>query len=97
MKAPRLAKGIIWSMKEFGKMNLDEMAKSIDWPKASVRNEIRRLKDKTILGKFINETEGSKGKCFELEQITRNGGSVDFLYELAKRTFDFDKTIDERI
>ena len=97
MKAPRLAKGMISSMKEYGKLNIDQMSDAIGWSKKSVRNEIRRLKDKTILGKFITETESAKGTCFELDPIMRNGGSVDLIYELAKRTFDFDKTIDERI
>jgi predicted transcriptional regulator len=97
MKTPRLAKGIIWALKDFGKMNIKELTDAIGWEKSQVVNEIRRLKDKTILGLFMTETTTKHGKAYELDPVMRNGGTVDFLYALAKKTFDFEKTIQERI
>lgn len=98
MRSPRLAKGIIKSLKDYGKLNVPEIADSIGWTPTQVVNEIRRLKDTTILGIWITETKTPvKGKCYELDKTFRNGATVDCMYDMALKTFKFNTPIQERI
>ena len=98
MRTPRLAKGIIRSLKDYGKLNVHEIAQSIGWRPDQVNNEIRRLKDTTILGVWIKETKTpKKGRCFELDKTLRNGATVDCMYDMALKTFKFNTPIQERL
>lgn len=95
MKSPYLGKGVIWVLKDFGKVGIGEIAETIGWKRKNVYDELRRIKNMTILGKWICESKGKKDTFFELDPVMRNGASIDCLNELAKETFEFKSTIED--
>lgn len=98
MKSPRLARGVISTLKDYGKLNASEISECIGWRPDQVTGELRRLKDKTILGLWLNETKTpKKGTCFEMDKTFRNGVSVDCLYDMALKTFKFNPPLVERL
>ena len=97
MKTPRLARGIIRELRNFGKISVSEIVESIGWERTQIKNEIRRLKDSTILGVWITETKTPKDQYYELDVTIRNGATVDCMYEMAKKSFKFNSPIEERL
>jgi len=97
MKKPFLARGIIRELKDFGKIPINSIVESIGWSRKSVYDELRRIKNMTVLGLWINETRTKKDMYFELHPIMRNGATVDCMYEMTKQTFKFNSSIQERI
>ena len=97
MRTPYLGKGVIWVLKEFGKVGINDIVDTIGWKRKKVYDELRRLKNMTILGFWIKETRNKKDFYFELDPIIRNGTSVECLHEMTKKTFKFNSPIEERI
>ncbi len=97
MKKARLGRSILGTLKNSGKVSINEIAGEIGWTRKQVYDEIRRMKNMTILGFWITETNGKKDKYYELNAVARNGAEVDFLYEMADKTFKFNESIQERL
>jgi hypothetical protein len=97
MKTPYLGKGVIWVLKEFGKVSINEIVEMIGWTRKQVYDEIRRLKDASILGLWITESNSKDDKCYELDLIMRSGASIDCLQQIGKKTFKFNSPIQERL
>ena len=49
MKAPYLGKGVIWVLKEFGKVGRNDIVGAIGWNRKQVYDEIRRIKNISVL------------------------------------------------
>jgi hypothetical protein len=89
MKSPYLGKGVLGVLKDFGRVGIGEISESIGWKRKNVYDELRRIKNMSILGKWIVRTEEKNEVFYELDPIMRNGASIDCLNELAKETFKF--------
>ena len=81
MRAPYLGKGVIWVLKEFGKVGINDIVDCIGWKRKQVIEEKRTKKD----------------MYFELDQIMRNGSSIECLHDMSKKTFKFNESIKERL
>jgi len=97
MRAPYLGKGVIWVLKEFGKVGINDIVDCIGWKRKQVYDEIRRIKDMSVLGLWIEEKRTKKDMYFELDQIMRNGSSIECLHDMSKKTFKFNESIKERL
>ena len=97
MKTPYLGKGVIWVLKEFGKVGINDIVATIGWTRKQVYDEIRRIKDMSVLGLWIEEKRTKKDMYFELDAVIRNGASVECLHQMSKKTFKFNESIQERL
>ncbi len=97
MKTPRLARGIIRELRNFGKISVTEIVDSTGWKRKQVNDELRRLNDTTILGRWLTVTTTKKDKYYELDKTIRNGATVDCIAEIAKKTFKFNSPIKDRL
>lgn len=93
MRSPYLGKGVIWALREFGKVGINDIVQAIGWKRKKVYDELRRLTHMSALGFWIQETRTKEDMYFELDPVMRGGTSVECLCEIARKTFKFKSKI----
>lgn len=85
-----LCSSVIWALKQFNKIRPVEMAEFLDAKEKSVRDEIRRLYEFSMLRNYIVKEKTSTAAYYSLKSLARES-SVEFLKDIATQTWRFGK------
>lgn len=91
----QLGLGVLWVLKEYGKVSIYDISSIIKWNGRKIKDEIRRIND-SILKLWINETRIDDVCFYELDPEYRKQ-SLIFLQNLSKKTWKFNSDIYKRL
>jgi hypothetical protein len=91
----QLGKGVVWALQQYNDLTITDISKLIGWRYMSVKAELRRLTHNTLLGHYITKEKREHRTIFNMDNELRSS-SVEFLTDIAKRTFQFNTPIVKR-
>jgi hypothetical protein len=92
---PDLCSSVIWALKQFNKIRPVEMAQFLDTKEKSVRDEIRRLYEFSMLKNYILREKTSTAAYYSLTGVAKDS-SVEFLKDIATKTWRFNRRYKSR-
>jgi len=92
-----LAKGVLWTLQNFGEVTVTDIQKTIDWGSQNIRDELRRLMKESMLGLWISERKIDGGESTYIMSDIARKCDLEFLADVGRKSFKFNSDIRERI
>lgn len=92
---PDLCSSVIWVLKNYSRLRPVEMAKILDRKEKSVRDEIRRLYEFSMLKDYIVREKTPTAAYYSFLPEVRSS-SVEFLKDIATKTWRFNRRYKSR-